>query len=83
MLRTLIIVVAMTGVFAGPAFAQSNLSVPVNPEKPLSAEEIEKRKATDQAYKATLQKIPDKKAPADPWGDVRATSSKSSKNKQQ
>ena len=29
--------------------------------------------ARDKAYKESLKKIPDAKAPADPWGNVRST----------
>jgi hypothetical protein len=62
---------------------QSNLSVPFKQETPPSQEEIERRKALDKEYDATIRKIPDKKSSADPWGAVRATPPATSKNKQQ
>lgn len=37
----------------------------------LTKEEQEKRTAVDDAYKSTINKLPDKKKPADPWGDIR------------
>jgi hypothetical protein len=36
-------------------------------------DEIEKEKATEKAYKDSLTKIPDAKAPADPWGAAHGT----------
>ncbi len=63
--------------------SQSSIGIPLKVERPLTEEEIEKRKAADRAYEAAMQKIPDKKASADPWGDIRPTSpaSKNNKNK--
>ena len=42
-----------------------------SPQKRLTPEEIEKKKAADAAYKAAMDKIPEKKAANDPWGSVR------------
>jgi len=50
-------------------------------DRPLTEEEIERRKANDRAYEAAVQKIPDKKTSADPWGEIRPTSP--AKKKQQ
>ena len=45
----------------------------------LTPEEQEREKAIDDKYKSTMQGIPDKKAPADPWGNVRAAPSTGSR----
>ncbi len=37
--------------------------------------------AREKAYKDTLKKIPDAKAPTDPWGDVRSTDAAKTANK--
>jgi hypothetical protein len=83
MLRSLIIATALAALSAGSAFAQSAMGIPLKQEKSVSQEEVEKQKAFDRAYEASMRKIPDKTSPADPWGDVRPTSRKLSKNKQQ
>jgi hypothetical protein len=58
---------------ASPAFAQVP---PVNllqdNRPPKSQEEKDAEAARDRAYKDSLKKIPDAKAPADPWGNVRS-----------
>ena len=64
---------------SGQAFAQvpgsdsgsSRPSIQLNPEMPPTPQQIEKRRATDDAYNAAMKKIPDKKSSADPWGDIR------------
>jgi hypothetical protein len=38
---------------------------------PLTADQIAKQKAIDDAYKSATQKIPDKKTADDPWATVR------------
>jgi hypothetical protein len=84
MVRTLIQVVAIVVALSGPAFAQSPVGVPLKaPDKPLTQEEIEKQKAADRAYEAAVNKIPDKKSSADPWGNIRQPSPTASKNKAQ
>jgi hypothetical protein len=58
---------------AGPVYAQSR--APKTLEELQSAkppEQIEKEQAADKAYKESLKKIPDAKAPADPWGNARS-----------
>jgi hypothetical protein len=49
---------------------------------PLTPEKQEKRKATEDAYKSALKKIPEKKMSADPWENMRPNSSTSPKAKQ-
>jgi hypothetical protein len=90
MLQRLIQVAAIAVLIAGPAFAQSPessekpvLGVPFKSERPLTQEEIEKRKAVDHAYDAAIRKIPQKRPSADPWGNIRPGSPTASKNKQQ
>ena len=56
---------------------QSNLSVPIVPQAPPpTREQLERQKALDSAYEATMRKVPDKKSSADPWGDLRSAKSK-------
>lgn len=83
MLRKFIPAGALVALFAAPAAAQSSLGIPLNPQTPPTQEQIEKQKAADREYNAAMQKIPDKKAPADPWGNIRPNSPAASKNKQQ
>ena len=59
---------------SSPAFAQVppvNLLQDNKPAK--SQEERDAESARDKAYKESLKKIPDAKAPADPWGNVRSS----------
>jgi len=59
---------------ASPAFAQVppvNLRQDNKPAK--SQEEKDAEAARDKAYKESLKKIPDAKAPTDPWGNVRSS----------
>ena len=65
---------AMIAMLAGPAFAQSK--APKTLEEMMDAktpEQVEREQAADRAYKESLKKIPDAKAPADPWGNARGT----------
>ncbi len=48
---------------------------------PPSAEELERRRKVDKAYKAATEKIPEKKSAADPWGSIRSAPSASAKDK--
>jgi hypothetical protein len=63
---------AVIALLLGPAYAQApqvNL-IPDTPSK--TPEEREADQARDKAYKESLKKIPDAKAPSDPWGTVRS-----------
>ena len=71
MVRKLILAGVILALAAGPAAAQVALSPFNTPQKRLTPEEIEKKKAADAAYKAAMDKIPEKKATNDPWGSVR------------
>jgi hypothetical protein len=83
MLRRLIRAGVIVFLSASPGFAQSSIGIPVNPDKPPNQFEIDRRKATDQAYDAAMKKIPNKTPSADPWGNVRPTAPATSKTKQQ
>ncbi len=63
--------VAVIALLTGPAYAQSpNINLLADtPSK--TPEELEQEAAQQKAYKESLRKIPDAKAPADPWGAVR------------
>ena len=59
---------------ASPTFAQVppvNLLQDNKPSK--TQEEKDAEAARDKAYKESLKKIPDAKAPADPWGNLRSS----------
>ncbi len=61
---------------ASPAYAQVP---PINllQDKPgKTQDEKDADAARDKAYKESLKKIPDAKAPADPWGTVRSDTPK-------
>ena len=49
---------------------------PGRTSRPLTPEEKEKQKEIDDKYKATMQAIPEKKGPVDPWGNIRQAPSK-------
>jgi hypothetical protein len=80
---------AILALLAGTAAAQDTqdrTGLPLNYKPPPTQEEIERQKALDRAYQATVQKIPDKKSSADPWGAIRPAapaSSSAAKTKQQ
>jgi hypothetical protein len=83
-LRKVIQAAAVVPLLTGVASAQLpipglNLS---GDAPPLTPEEQEKRKATEDAYKSALKKIPDQKKSADPWGNIRPDQPASSKTKQ-
>jgi len=82
MLRVIIQACVCLCLLAGAAFAQDSAGVPINPKRPLTPEEVERKKATDEAYQAAIKKIPDKKASADPWGAIRPAAP-TAKNKPQ
>ncbi|RJF76664.1 hypothetical protein [Rhodopseudomonas palustris] len=59
----------------GPAYAQMP-NVNLMPEiQHKSPEEKAQDAVRDRAYRESLRKIPDAKAPNDPWGDVRSNES--------
>jgi hypothetical protein len=58
-----------------PASAQSKASTMPTPEQMMGGktpDQVEKEEAADKAYKESLKKIPDAKAPSDPWGTARS-----------
>jgi hypothetical protein len=65
---------AMIMILAAPACAQSKASTMPSAEQMLYGkppEQVEKEAAAEKAYKESLKKIPDAKAPSDPWGSAR------------
>lgn len=83
-MRTITIAGAMILLLTAHASSQNlNMLGGLGDKRPLSAEEVAKQKAADEAYKSAVGKIPDQKS-ADPWGTVRAaTPSKNSQMKPQ
>jgi hypothetical protein len=63
---------AMIAMLTGPVYAQSKpktLEEMMNAKTP---DQTEKEQAAERAYKESLKKIPDAKAPTDPWGNARS-----------
>ena len=83
-MRTIAVAAAMILLLTAHATSQTlNMLGGLGEKRPLSAEEVAKQKAADEAYKSAVGKIPDQKS-ADPWGTVRgATPSKNSQMKPQ
>jgi hypothetical protein len=68
------VTVAATIVLLLTAHANSqNLNMLGGTGRPVTQEEVAKQKAAEEAYKAAVGKIPDKKSADDPWGTVRDT----------
>jgi len=66
--------------FAAPAHAQAP-HINMMPDMPSKTqEEKDADDARDKAYKDSLKKIPDAKAPSDPWGTVRSTDTPAAKS---
>ena len=64
---------AVFALLTGPAYAQMP-NINLMPQvKTLTPEEKEQEAAQQKAYRDSLKKIPDAKAPNDPWGTVRST----------
>src|SRR5579871_5723174 len=89
MLRKIIGAAIVLAVLTGSAAAQlpmPSLSLGKDEKKKLTPEEQAAQDARDRAYKAELNKIPEKKS-NDPWGNIRDTgqpqASKSVKSKPQ
>jgi hypothetical protein len=67
---------------ASPAFAQIPKLNLLQDNKPAKTqEEKDAESAQEKAYKDSLKKIPDQKAPSDPWGTVRSDAPASSSAK--
>ncbi len=58
---------------ASPAYAQMPALNLMQDKPGKTQDEKDAEAARDKAYKDSLKKIPDAKAPADPWGTVRST----------
>jgi hypothetical protein len=76
-----ILAIATLALVAGPAAAQMAISPFKGNEKRLTPDEIAKQKATERAYRAAMDKIPEKKTTVDPWGNIRSAPSTSAQNK--
>jgi hypothetical protein len=79
LLRKFIQAAALSALMTGGVYAQV-APLPDN-RTPLTNEEKEK-KAADDAYRSSLRTIPPTVKAADPWGNVRPTTSSAAKNKQ-
>ena len=62
---------------ASPGFAQvPAMGIPLNNDKQKTQDEIDRDKATEDAYKKTMKAIPNAKASNDPWGSIRSEDKK-------
>jgi uncharacterized protein YecT (DUF1311 family) len=85
MLRRAILTTVLLFAMMGAAFAQlSSPGVHLRGDKPTrTKEQKEYDKALDRAYQSAVKKIPDpEKKSADPWTDIRPSSSEAAKKKQ-
>ncbi len=74
-MKVLVAAAAMILMLAAPAYAQSKASTMPTPEQMMGGktpDQIEKEESAERAYKESLKKIPDAKAPSDPWGSARS-----------
>ena len=74
-LAGLLLAGSLLGGLPGAARAQNQMpNINLLADQPSKTqEEKDAEEARDKAYKETLKKIPDDKAPSDPWGGVRST----------
>ncbi len=73
----LVAVFAALAGLAGPACAQEMPHINMLADQPSKTpEQREADQEREKAYQETLKKIPDAKAPSDPWGAVRADAPK-------
>jgi hypothetical protein len=63
---------AVIALLTGPAYAQAPALNLMMDGAGKSPEQRAAEEARDKAYKESLRKIPDVKAPSDPWGTVRS-----------
>ena len=69
-MRSITVTAAFILLLTAHASAQ-NLNMLGGSGRPVTQEEVAKQKAAEDAYKAAVGKIPDKKSADDPWGTVR------------
>jgi hypothetical protein len=65
-------IAAVLALLTGPAYAQMPPLNLIQDGPGKSPEQKAAEAARDKAYKDSLRKIPDAKAPSDPWGTVRS-----------
>jgi hypothetical protein len=65
-------IAAAVALLTGPAYAQMPAMNLIQDGPGKSPEQKAAEAARDKAYKESLSKIPDAKAPSDPWGNVRS-----------
>lgn len=79
MFRHIIPALAIVALLTGAASAQSlNL---LSTDRSLRPEERQKQDAAERDYREATEKIPDRKASKDPWGNVRPEPSAAAKAK--
>ena len=73
--RTAVVIalLASPAYLTSPAYAQMPAMNLLMDKPGKTQDEKDADAAREKAYKETLKKIPDAKAPTDPWGDVRST----------
>ena len=81
MLQNPIQAIAILVLLSGAASAQSMNLLPG--DRRVSPEDAAREKVLEGEYQSAVGKIPDKKAPADPWGTVRPKADASASKKKQ
>ena len=76
-----IALLASPAYLASPVYAQMPAMNLLMDKPGKTQDEKDADAAREKAYKETLKKIPDAKAPTDPWGDVRSTDAVKPANK--
>jgi hypothetical protein len=81
--RTAVVIalLASPAYLASPVYAQMPAMNLLMDKPGKTQDEKDADAAREKAYKETLKKIPDAKAPTDPWGDVRSTDAAKPANK--
>ena len=64
---------AMMSVAVTSAAAAQSFNMPFGASSTMSDDEKAKKAEQENAYQSSLRKIPDQKAKADPWGNVRGS----------
>ena len=75
------IIILSSGPMSAQDFKLPGISMQPDAPRPLDPDEQTKRKAIDDAYKSTMEKIPDQKKSNDPWGNIRSTTTTSTKQR--
>jgi hypothetical protein len=80
-LAVMVAIAALSGGIVSAQDLRPGISLHPDSRRPLDSDEQARRKAIDDNYKATMEKLPDQKKSNDPWGNIRSTTTTSSKQR--